>query len=396
MKIKIGILLLLFYNHGLCQTDSIRMFMFGHSLVNYESELTMGNEGAIAHWVYKFAVHDNHYYAATGQFGFLPQHANLPPTAQWGFAEVPSVWESDYEPFSEANFNQILMTAANFAQWQPSNVDYPTDPGISPLSATETIIDWIISEEDNVTFYIYENWPDMAPYLDGNFPATQSQFENYNNYTRNEFNDWWIEYQDFLLSSRPEANVRMIPVGPIMAKLHQELLANQIPLELLYEDDAPHGRSSTYFLASMITYMAIFEKPILANYNIPSSIHPAIQNQFEEIIGFIWEELLAFNLDNGDSRVFASSPTTTVQEEDALQTLFQISPNPSGGNILINAPKTLEVRIYDIFGNVFFDLNTQNNSDALIDISNLPSGLYIIEGFDSKTKQKQIQKLIKQ
>ena len=395
MKLINFLILLLFTTPAFSQTDSIRMFMFGHSLVNYESELTTNNEGAIAHWVYKFAEHDNQYFAATGQFGFLPQHANLPPTSQWGFAEVPTVWESDYAPFSEADFNQILLTAANFAQWQSSNQEYPTDPGVSPLSATQTIIDWINNEEDNVTFYIYENWPDMAPYLNGDFPPTQTQFNAYNTFTQGEFHDWWIEYQDFLMQSHAATNVRMIPVGPIMARIHEQLLANQIPLGELYEDDAPHGRSSTYFLASMITYMAIFEKPIRADFNIPATIHPAIGNQFENIITFIFNELLDFNFDNGDSRVFQNNPSTSNVDLPIGGYHITFFPNPTFGSLHINSTNSCQISIFDIFGKTILMESLSSNSSLSINIANWPAGQYILKSQDQQTGEIQNRKILK-
>jgi len=396
MKLINFVLFLLFVQSLFAQTDSIRMFMFGHSLVNYESNLTTNNEGAIAHWVYKFAAHDDQYFAATGQFGFLPQHANLPPTSQWGFAEVPTVWESDYEPFSAANFDQVLITAANFAQWQSSNQDYPTEPGISPLSATQTIIDWINDEEENVAFYIYENWPDMAPYLNGDFPPSQTQFDAYNTYTQGEFHDWWIEYQDFLMQSHEASNVRMIPVGPIIARIHEQLLANQIPLDELYEDDAPHGRSSTYFLASMITYMAIFEKPVRADFDIPRSIHPAIANQFENIIAFIFNELLNFNFQNGDSRVFQNNPSTSnFDPTDNKSPQISVFPNPTFGSLQIKVTSNCQLSIIDLFGKPIFVKILNSNSSLNIDISNWSAGTYLLKYQNLQSGEIQFEKILK-
>jgi hypothetical protein len=288
-----------------------------------------------------------------------------------------------------------LITAANFAQWQSSNQEYPTDPGISPLSATQTIIDWINNEEDNVAFYIYENWPDMAPYLNGNFPPTQTQFDAYNTYTQGEFHDWWIEYQDFLMQSHQASNVRMIPVGPIMARIHEQLLANQIPLDELYEDDAPHGRSSTYFLASMVTYMAIFEKPIRADFDIPASIHPAIANQFENIITFIFNELINFNFDNGDSRVFQNNPSTSNVDQVQTEPQIKISPNPTFGALQINAERNCQISIFDILGNSIFVNNLQTNSKLELNISNWKAGTYLLKSQDLETGENQIKKIIK-
>jgi len=65
----------------------------------------------------------------------------------------------------------------------------------------------------------------------------------------------------------------MIPVGPIIAKIMDGPLADQILVTEFYEDDAPHGRPNLYFLAALITYAAIFDEPAPDTY--PSCSDPS-------------------------------------------------------------------------------------------------------------------------
>lgn len=309
-KFLLGSLFLIF-TPFLVNAQTENMYMFGHSLVNYVSVVDPpSDETTIAHWIYLLAQASGRDFASTGQWGFLPGHSNLPPTSAWGYSLVPPVWDSELEPFSAADFTSILITAGNFDQWQPSNLAYPGTGGISPLSATETIMDWVDQQEDSVKVYIYENWPDMAPFLGNNFPPTDEEFANYNSYTLGAFHDWWIEYQDFLLASRPNRYARMIPVGPIMARIFTDLIPNQIPYTDLYEDGDPHGKASIYFLAGLITYMAVFAELPSPSFSFPSSIHPVIQSNYQNIINLTWSELQAFDTPGGVSRVFF--PTTIM------------------------------------------------------------------------------------
>jgi len=80
---------------------TINQFIFGHSLIDHSPPLipTPSNETTVPHWIYLLAQEAENSYAAGGKYGFLPQHAMPPYFAQWGYDIVPSVWDSDYEPF---------------------------------------------------------------------------------------------------------------------------------------------------------------------------------------------------------------------------------------------------------------------------------------------------------
>lgn len=378
------------------QTDTMKMFIFGHSLIDHRPPLvpTPSDETTVPHWLYLLADEGNQDYAAGGQYGFLPQHANVPPISQWGYDMVPGVWESDTELFSEADITTIMITAGNFIQWQAPDEDYYTDPGISPVSATETIVDWVGQQEDSLRIYIYENWPDMAGFLNNGFPPSQTEFDSYNAETTGAFHDWWISYHDALLLSRPDEKIRMIPVGPIISKLHTDLIPQTIPLDELYEDDAPHGRASTYFLASLITYMAVYEQKAPASYNVPSIVHSVIQNNYSTIVDFIWAELLDFNDSNGESRVFYSDITSFP---DLELTAFDLTlfPNPTQGLFQING--TLSEYIIDILdsnGTVFQSLDV-NQISLTIDINDLPAGTYFLRVRHQNHGSLKVEKILK-
>lgn len=292
------------------QPDTTTMYIFGHSLLDHRPPInpTPSDETTVPHWLHLLTEHENNHYKVSGQYGFLPQHANLPPFSQWGYDIVEGAWESDLEDFSEADFNKILITAGNFMQWQAPDAPYPGEGGMTPVSATEDIMDWLVLQEDEIDIYIYENWPDMAPYLSGGtFPPSDTDFENYNAYTLGAFHDWWIDYQDLLLDSRPDINIRMIPVGPIMAQLFGDTILHEIPILDLYEDDAPHGRPTAYFVASLITYMAVNDQKAAVDYSVPSIVNSIVADNYEALVDYIWNELNVFNDEDGESRVFYPS-----------------------------------------------------------------------------------------
>lgn len=300
------------------QTSTVRNFIFGHSLIDHRPPLypTPSDETTVPHWVASLADHAGHYYGASGQYGFLPQHANLNPFSQWGYDSVNPVWDSDFETFSEANFNTILITAGNFIQYQAPSEPYYNDPNMTPISATEDISDWLYTQESEMRIFLYENWPDMAGYLgDGSFPPTDSEFQAYNDYLSGAFHDWWIDYHDALIASRPDQDIRMIPVGPILAELFSETLLTQIPVTTLYEDDAPHGRPTVYFLAGLVTYMALYEERAPLDYVVPSIVDSEVADNYTEVVNFMWDALQDFTTADGQSRVFSEDVVLPVDFE---------------------------------------------------------------------------------
>lgn len=294
--------------------DSLRSFIFGNSLVNHVLQVnpTPSQETAVPHWIGLLTQEANKGYAVSGQFGFLPGHAgNLPPISQWGFDFANSAWESDYEPFSAANFDNLVITPANFTQYQAPDINYFGED-LSPVTATQQIIDWGNTQEDNMDIFIYEGWPDMATFLSAGFPPTQSEWVAYNNYLQTGYHEWFLIYYDMIRDAYPNQCVRMLPVGLIISNLLMQEPYDQIALTELYEDDAPHGRATIYFLAALINYMALYGEPAPITYQVPDIIEPTIAENYVAIVFFMWEQLLLFTDNEGNNIAFCTSPATNT------------------------------------------------------------------------------------
>lgn len=372
---------------AIAQKD-VRSFIFGHSLIHHEFQVnpTPSQETSVPHWFHFLAQSAGNSYAVGGQYGFLPQHANLPPIAQWGFDFVPGAWDSDNEPFSAADFTNILITPGNFIQWQSPLNNYPGED-LSPIDATTTIIDWCTEQEEGLQFYIYENWPDMAPYLGSDFPPNSGEWDNYNDYLLGDFHDWFVAYYNGMASLFPDACVRMIPVGPIISKLLQQSPYDQIPIDQLYEDDAPHGRASLYFLASLATYMTMYEEKAPASFQVDPLIHPIIADNYQAVVDFIWDQLWDYHGSEGGNSVFCSS--TIVSTASPLDPSINITlyPNPAQNELRIKgdfAPHS--VSIYDIHGRAYLSSIPIWEANEAIDVSELPTGIYFAIG-KSRTQE---------
>jgi len=377
--IQILLSFLLLMSSGKSIGQDIRMYIFGHSLINHSPPLipTPSDETTVAFWMDHIADHAGSNYAAGGQYGFLPQHDDLPPSAQWGWDSVPGVWDGDLETFAEADINTILLTAANFIWDIPAHEPHPGDPQTSVVQSTTTIFDWVEMQGNEPNFYIYGNWQEMN--LPNDFPPTppsSAEIEDFYNTTTGPFAEWWLNYHDSVVMTHPDT--RLIPVGPIIARLLRDHLDGLIPFPELYEDSAPHGRASIYFLAAMVTYMAVYEENIPESYLPTTIVHETIRDSLSMIRDFFWAELNAFNFPNGESRVFLSTTTGTNNIELESNAIY-FYPNPNQGEVRIFGDFTnYTIEILDAQGNIY-DTIENATSEHIINIASLPTGMYLLQ-----------------
>jgi hypothetical protein len=84
MKFISYIVFLILYSISVSAQQDVRQFIFGYSLLDHRPPAvpTPSDETMIPHWLYLLADQGNHGYGATGRYGFLQQHINLPSFAQ--------------------------------------------------------------------------------------------------------------------------------------------------------------------------------------------------------------------------------------------------------------------------------------------------------------------------
>ena len=360
---------------------TIESHMMGHSLIDHASDTY---QTKIAYWIDQLADEANHNYEMTGQFGSIWNFAEFNPESNWGVVGVDRSWDGETENFADVSLNNFIFTVFNFVQdLAPDEVYFGESSSV--LSASERLIDSVDLYHPEVTQYIYENWPDMAPFTGEPFDPSSSDFTAYNAFTLGDFHDWWIDLQDQLLASDPAENVRMIPVGPMIAELLSVAPYNTIPVLDLYEDNAPHGRESIYFLAGLATYMAIYEEQAPSTYDVPNTVHATLQNNYEEIVSFFWEYLISFNDSDGNSRVFTNM-TSDISDADEM---IQLSAFPNPVVDILNLDFTLEyqsdinIEILDELGRLsgakYFGKLLEGKQNILLDFSNFKNGLYLVQ-----------------
>ncbi len=363
------------------QDSQSQMYIFGHSLIHHEFQInpTPSQETSVPHWLHFLSETGGHQYAVSGQYGFLPQHANLPPISQWGFDHVAPAWDSDGETFAEANITDILLTPGNFIQWQSPEENYPGE-SVSPVSATNTILRWCAEQEEDLSYYVYENWPDMAPYLGSGFPPNEQEWIAYNDFLQGDFATWFDNYYDQVRLANPDLCIQLIPVGRLISKLLQMNPYKEILIDELYEDDAPHGRPNIYFLASMIVYMAIYEEPTPMGFQVDAIIDPLIRENYDAITDYFWSELINFNDEENQSLVFCGL-VNSVGHGKNLEADFRIIPNPVNSDFIIDElDANSKIEIYNITGQKLL-MKKIVGEDQVISLTNYEQGVYFVKIF---------------
>lgn len=66
------------------QVNQVDIYIFGHSLIDHRPPITPtpADETTVPHWLEDIATAAGKTYTATGQYGFLTNHLNLPPSSQ--------------------------------------------------------------------------------------------------------------------------------------------------------------------------------------------------------------------------------------------------------------------------------------------------------------------------
>lgn len=218
----------------------------------------------------------------------------------------------------------------------------------------------------------------MGPYLNNGFPPSSVEWNTYLNYLNGDFHDWFLTYHDSLTAFFPNACVRMIPVGPIINNLLLRSPFDQIPITELYEDDAPHGRASIYFLASLVTYMAMYEEETPMEYEAGTTVHSVIRDNYAQVVDYIWRELIRY--DEEDSRVFCETPlTTAIAESTEAPSEIRVYPNPTQDRLWVKADlKEWSEEIYDLQGKLIVSRININSDILSLNVEELLAGTYYL------------------
>lgn len=265
---------------------NVNNYIFGHSLWwhGYPAE---PDRSYVSEWLRFLADEAGYTYTNDGQWGQPWSHLDeLPPDPQWGSRNTVSGWNGT---FANSDYNVVVMMPSNFEQWQAPDVPYYGQTR-TPIDVATQLFQWILSQEPNTEILIYAHYPDMSPY---GHPTSISptRYLDYHNYTRGAYLQWFRDYYDGIMANMPGANITLVEGGALMSDVLIDLLGNQISPANLYEDDAPHGWPTMYFLTSLVMYMHMYGEKPPASFTVPSVVVPEVRNNYTEIVDYMWARI---------------------------------------------------------------------------------------------------------
>ena len=289
-------------------------YVFGHSLFDHDAPPTANEFTNTGYWMNDAAAQSSTTSRWTQTFGQLRDQTIPPlvdttvgpsnnPSEPW--PEVPvTAWE-------DVAWDGVLIMASNFEQAAKTPETF-VDESIA-------VLDYIVANTTGL-IYLYGHWADPTvnygiPVTGGN-TMTPTDFNRWLNTMTPEpsssttnatdYFNWHIDYLNGMLNRN--YNVRMIPVGPILADLFlNESYLSTIEFADIAFDSAPHFTPTGYFLAGMICYIALMGTAPSASY-VPTTATPAIEtevlNNLSSIYTYIQTRLTFYNDPARGSRVY--------------------------------------------------------------------------------------------
>jgi|GEM_PF-2119130 hypothetical protein len=354
--------------------DSVHMYYYKNSLYNHlETANNDANSSTnIGNWIARMASADTLPKKATlgSVFGFFHQWT-VPPRANNFHSEIST------PHIPKWNATWTGAEKIDFVGFVPDNFD---GQGFDPADTTnmgdayERKLLYLIDQweenasNDNRRYVLYAGWPNLNGYGGTNADPstiTPTQFSNWRAFGLGSYQNWMELLVTRLSNARPLIDIRLHNINKVLLMCHENTLVGDIPPEMLFEDLAPHGRSTWYFLAAVAEYIELYNEkpPMNFVFNPNWNVDVRVTSNYQTLVDYIWG-------------VLKDDVTLSSFNEKEIQKPIRIYPNPANDKIYIHTTESeFEIEISNTFGQVIIsEFNTK-----IISINQLPAGTYFVQ-----------------
>lgn len=362
--------------------DTADMYYYKNSLYNH---LETGNSDAnastnVGNWIARFtAVPSNPKVATLGSvFGFFPQWS-VPPKAHNFHSEITTPhlqkWTASWDGATEIDLLGFVPDNFDGQSFDPADTTNMGEAYVTKLLAL--IDEWEANApNDDRRYVVYAGWPALNQYggtNDDPGTLTASGIARWQAYGLGEYQDWMELLVVRLQEARPQLDIRLHNISKAVIMCHQNTVVKDIPANVLFEDLAPHGRATWYFLAAVAEYMEIFGEKPPSGFSFKSEwmVDSTVIENYQAIVDYIWSVV-----DDGQ---------TSAKSALALPDIVNVYPNPVISTLSIKTAedKPLTFSILSVTGEVILTGRLQRS----LDVSNLQAGVYLLKIHDEHSNQ---------
>lgn len=302
MASRNGVIPILAYNgimdganpRGLATTNNnVHYWVYGHSLFTYDAGAAPASQGTrVGEWLGLFAAANGIQFSGGGVFGQISTHnANNPPTAP-GYTYATN----SYNPWPSGSFGDQNFNACIF---MPSNFEQTTETPTAYSTQCLTLIDNTTALEPTIPFWLYHHWDEFL-YATPADPEslTSLEFQAYRNSVRGAYLTWFDELQTILKAERPSVQIKLMPIGAVIADVQEMSELSGLTWTDYYGDDAPHGGQNTYFIAALAVFRILHGANLdTGSFSFPvwSTVSSAITSNLPAIVSLVNTRLNYYN-----------------------------------------------------------------------------------------------------
>jgi hypothetical protein len=275
------------------------VYAFLNSLHNHDAGAGDANTST-GNWVRRMALqapNGGNTYTLGWQFGFA---------APGGWTTLPRSGQQEVAP------NVYINDAGNPAWTGATNIEVvelvpdnffgpltaPNQPNVEGWTYTTRFLFHIDNWEANApnpnrVYAVHGGWP----LLSGNYGSvagqTTQQRANYIAHALGPYQSWLDSLTSLLQAARPSLNIVQYGINRASMLAWRDTVVNTIPIATLFEDNAPHGRSTMYFLNAVANYIELFNEKPPANFVFQPSwnVSSVVTSNYQAIVDYIWSVL---------------------------------------------------------------------------------------------------------
>lgn len=255
----------------------------------------------VGNWVKRMSLvapNGGNTYTLGARFGFFSQWG-IPPRASAGEEEVSTPYINQY---AESWVGAQNITVVGFV---PDNFNGylfdPNTPSMDGMSYQTRLLEHIDAWESNAPnanrqYVIYAGWNQLNGYGGTNNDPTTVTSQGYANWVSfglGAYQTWMELLVSRLQTARPGLDIRIQNISKVLLNTYSNTVVGTIPSNLLFEDLAPHGRSTWYFLAGVVEYMCLFNEKPPSNFTFDSAwnVHSSVTSNYQALVDYMWTQL---------------------------------------------------------------------------------------------------------